>query len=155
MKHIWLFERSWRRESASHSTPSNWPQWFDDIQVWWLCWPEKVLSASSCLSKQDWTILAVCLDDLSSWKTASLNWKNIWTIGSTWLPIMFTYSLASIRPLRVIIGPAKYEDIAVKSSQIHTLFHSLNKTFRIIGFLRRSPNINPAWFWKLREGRLI
>ena len=32
---------------------------------------------------------------------------------------MFTYSLAAIRPLREIIGPAEYQYIALKSSQIH------------------------------------
>jgi len=34
------------------------------------------------------------------------------------------------------------------------MFHSWNQAFRIIGFLGRSPNINPAWCWEQREVRL-
>jgi hypothetical protein len=40
--------------------------------------------------------------------------NNIRTIGCTWLPKMSTYSLALIRPLRVIIEPAEYQDIAAQ-----------------------------------------
>ena len=35
-----------------------------------------------------------------------------------------------------------------------TIFHSWNQAFRIMGFLGRSPNINPAWCWEQSEGRL-
>jgi hypothetical protein len=37
------------------------------------CW-----SASSCSSYQDWTLLAVCMDGMSSWKSAKFL-GNIWT----------------------------------------------------------------------------
>jgi len=73
------------------------------------CW-----SAYSCSSIQEWTLLAVCMGKLSSWKTASLSENNIWTIACTWLPKMSTQSLAVIRPFRVIIGPAQYQDIAAQ-----------------------------------------
>ena len=36
-----------------------------------------------------------------------------------------------------------------------SIFHSWNKAFKIVGFLRRSPNINPAPCWEHRERRLI
>jgi len=47
------------------------------------CW-----NAYSCSSIQEWTILAVCMGELSSWKTASLSGNNNWTIACTWLPKM-------------------------------------------------------------------
>ena len=33
-----------------------------------------------------------------------------------------------------------------------TIFHSWNQAFRIIDFLGRSPNVNPAWCWEKHEG---
>jgi hypothetical protein len=44
----------------------------------------------------------------SSWKTAPLFGNNVWIMGCTWLPNLSTYSLAVIRPWRVIMGPAEY-----------------------------------------------
>jgi hypothetical protein len=26
-----------------HSSLQNWPEWFSDAQIWWLCWPGKML----------------------------------------------------------------------------------------------------------------
>jgi hypothetical protein len=40
---------------------------------------------------------------LSSWKTASSFGYNVWITGCTWLLNLFTYSLAVIRPWRVIM----------------------------------------------------
>jgi hypothetical protein len=37
-----------------------------------------------------------------------------WTTECTWLPKMSTWSLAGMRPIRVIIGPAEYQDIAAQ-----------------------------------------
>ena len=71
------------------------------------CW-----SASSFSSKQDWTLVAVCMSELSSWKIVSLLENKIWFIGCTWLPTVSTESLAVMWPFSVIIGPAKYQGIA-------------------------------------------
>jgi hypothetical protein len=48
-------------------------------------------------------------------KTASLLENDIWSIGRTWLPEVSKYSPAAFRPLRVVTGPAEYQDI----SQLH------------------------------------
>jgi len=53
----------------------------------------------------------VCMGELSSWRAASLLWNSFWTIGFTWLPKISTYSLAVIRPFRIITEPAEYQDI--------------------------------------------
>ena len=55
---------------------------------------------------QRYLSVAVCMGELSSWKTASL-FGNIWTVGCTWLQ-----SLAVIWPFRVITALAEYQDIA-------------------------------------------
>jgi hypothetical protein len=56
-----------------------------------------------CSSNHDWTVPAV-----SSWKTASLFGNNVWFMGCTRLPNLSTYSLAVIRPWRVIMGPTEH-----------------------------------------------
>jgi hypothetical protein len=45
---------------------------------------------------------------LSSWITASLFRNNVWIMWCTWLPNLSTYSLAVIRPWRVIMRPTDY-----------------------------------------------
>ena len=70
----------------------------------------RCLSASSCSSNQDLTLLAVCIGKMSSWKTASLLGNNIWTIGCTQLPNVHIVT-DIIRPFKVIIGPAEYQYI--------------------------------------------
>jgi hypothetical protein len=47
-------------------------------------------------------------------KTASLLGNDTWTIGCTWLPEMSKYSPAVIRPLRVVTGPAEYQDTSAQ-----------------------------------------
>jgi hypothetical protein len=63
-----------------------WPQWFIDIYVWQLCWPGTMMKCISMLFKA-WTLLAVCMGELSSWKIASPV-RNVWTIVCTWLTEM-------------------------------------------------------------------
>jgi len=54
------------------------------------------------------------MSELPPGKTASFLGNDIWTIEYTWLPKMSTWSLAGIRPIRVIKGLAEYQDIAAK-----------------------------------------
>jgi hypothetical protein len=63
------------------------------------CW-----SLLSCSSNHDWTEPAAWIGTLLSWKTALFFGNNVWIIGCTWLPNLFTYSLVVIRPWRVIKG---------------------------------------------------
>ena len=105
------------------------------------CW-----SASSCSSNQDCTLLAVHMDELSSWKIASLLGNSIWFIWCTQLPKMST-SLTVIWPFRVIIGPAEYQQIA---AQIIT-----DKPPCFTIGIRHSPNIHLDWCWEQCEGQLI
>jgi hypothetical protein len=67
------------------------------------CW-----SSPLCSPNHDRTVSAVWLGALSSCKTASLFRYNVWIIGCTWLPNLSTYSLAIIRPWRIIMGPREY-----------------------------------------------
>ena len=93
------------------------------------------------------------MGELSSWKISSLIGNNIWTLGCTWLPKMSTYSLAVMRPFRVIILSAEYW--CCPNHRSAYMFHSLNQAFRNIGFLGNSAGINPAWCWEQCEGQLI
>jgi hypothetical protein len=67
------------------------------------CW-----SSPSCSWNHDWTVPAVWIGALSPWRTTSFFGNNVWIMGCTWLPNLFTHSLAVIRPWRVIIGPTEY-----------------------------------------------
>jgi hypothetical protein len=62
---------------------------------------------------------------LLPWKTALLFGWNVWIMGCTWLPNLFTYSLAVIRPWRVIMGPTEYctTILLPKPSQNLPAFH--------------------------------
>jgi hypothetical protein len=62
------------------------------------CW-----SSPSCPSNHDWTVQAVWIGTLSSWKTASLFGNNVWIMGCTLLLNLSMYSLGVIRPWRVIM----------------------------------------------------
>jgi hypothetical protein len=73
------------------------------------CW-----SSPSCSSNHDWTVPAVWMGELMSWKTVLLFGSNVWIMGCTWLPNFYTYSLAVIRPWRVIVGPMEYHNIATQ-----------------------------------------
>jgi hypothetical protein len=67
------------------------------------CW-----SSSSCSSNHYWTVQAMSMGPLFSCKTTSLFGNNVWITESTWLPNLSKYSLALIRPWRVILGPLEY-----------------------------------------------
>jgi hypothetical protein len=87
----------WRWEAVPHASLQNWPEWFNGVQIWWLC-----------PYNRDWTVPAVWMGALSSWKTASFLANNIWIMGcSTWLPNLSIYSLAVIWPWRVMVGPTE------------------------------------------------
>ena len=109
-------------------------------------------SASSWCLNQDWTLLAVCMGELSCWEIASLSGNNIWTIGKiTWNVHVVTGSNSTIQSnYRTSIIP-RYCPTHHRSV---SMFHSWNQAFRIIDFLGRFPNINSAW-WEQREGRLV
>jgi hypothetical protein len=53
------------------------------------CW-----TSPSCYLNHDWTVPAVRMGSLSSWKPVSLHGNNVWIMGCTWLPNLSTYSLA-------------------------------------------------------------
>jgi hypothetical protein len=82
------------------------------------CW-----SSPSCSSNHDRTVPAVWMGALSSWKTASLFGHNVWIMGCTWLPNLSMYSLAVIRPWRVIMGPTEYCTIILLPKPSHDLTH--------------------------------
>jgi hypothetical protein len=65
----------WRWKSVPHSSLRNWREWFSDVQIWWLCWPGKMLKFTFMLF--DWTVPAVWMGTLSSWKTAWLFGNNV------------------------------------------------------------------------------
>ena len=102
------------------------------------CW-----SASLCPSNQGWAILAWCMSELSSCKSASLLGYDI---GCTWLRKRSMQSLAVIRPF--IVRNYRTSRIAVYFCPNHnrsaSIFHSWYHAFTIIGFLGRSRNINPS-----------
>jgi hypothetical protein len=62
----------------------------------------------------------VWMGALPSWKTASLFGNNIWIMRCTWLTNLSTYvyTLAVIRPWRVIIGQRENHDIAALSQNL-------------------------------------
>jgi hypothetical protein len=74
------------------------------------CW-----SLPPCFSNHYWTVLAVWMEALSSWKSASLFGNNVWNMGCTWLPNLSTYFPAEIRPWSVILGPTEYNDFAAQT----------------------------------------
>jgi hypothetical protein len=118
------------------------------------CW-----SSSSCSSNHNWTVPAVWIGVLSSCKTASLFGSNVRIKGCTWLPNLFTYSLAVIRPWRVIMGPTQYCTTILLPKPSQTLprisLLELTQELRIVGFLGCSPNVKSSWCKEQREGRLI
>jgi hypothetical protein len=118
------------------------------------CW-----SSPSCFSIYDWTVPAMWMGVLSSWKTASLFRNNIWIMECTWLPNLSTYFLAVIRPWRVIMGPAEYCTMILLPQPSQNLpgvsLLKPNQAFRIVGFLECSPNVNSSWCREQLEGRLI
>jgi hypothetical protein len=99
----------------------------------------------------------VWMGTLLSWKIASLIGNNVWIMGCTWLPNLSTYSLAVIRPWRVIMGPQNTvpQYCCLKHHKTSPVFHCWNQAFRIVGFLGCSSNVNSSWCRKQREGRLI
>jgi hypothetical protein len=68
-------------------------------------------------------------------------------MACNWLPNLSMYSLAVIRPWRVIFGPTEYctTILLPKSSQNLPRLSEPNQAFRIAGFLRCSPNVNSSW----------
>jgi hypothetical protein len=76
----------------------------------------------------------------SSWKTASLFGNNMWFMWCTWLPNLSTYSLAVIRPWRVIMGPTEQRHCCPNHHRTSPVFHCWYQAFRIAGFLGCSQN---------------
>jgi hypothetical protein len=114
------------------------------------CW-----SAHSCSSNQDWTIMCVCGGDLSS-KNCSVELKELLDRRIhlvTYNFHIFTGGNSTTQSNYRISRISRY--CCSNHHRSTFMFHSWNETFRIIGFLGRSPYINPAWFWKQRERRLI
>jgi hypothetical protein len=81
-----------------------------------------------------------------SWKTASFFGNNVWIVVYTWLSNLSTYFFAVIRPWKVIMGTRECctTTLLPKLSQNLPYVSLLepNQVFRIVGFLRFSPNIN-------------
>ena len=78
--------------------------------------------------------------------------KQHWTIGCTWLPKMYTESLAVIWPIRVIIQPAEYQDIAAQIITDSQPCFTVGPRHSV--FLGRCPNVNPTQCWEQHEGWL-
>jgi hypothetical protein len=76
------------------------------------CW-----SSPSCSSNHDWTVPAVWMGSLSSYKTESLFGNNVWIMGCTWLHNLSKHFLAVIRPWRVIVGATDYNILLPKPWQ--------------------------------------
>jgi hypothetical protein len=110
-------------------------------------------NASSCSLNQDWTLLVVCMDELSCWEIASLSGNNIWTRGKiTWNVHVVTGSNSTNQNNYRTSRLPRYCSTHYRSA---SMLHSCNQACRILDFLGRSPNINPAWCWEQREGRLV
>jgi len=93
------------------------------------------------------------MDELSCWEIASLPGNNIWTIGKiTWNVHIVTGSNSTIQDNYRTSRLSRYCPTHQRSASV---LHSWNQASRIIGFLGRSPNINPAWRWEQRERRLV
>jgi hypothetical protein len=65
------------------------------------------------------------------------------------------YSLAVIRPWRVIMGPTEYCTTRQLSKLSRNLPRVWYHTFRIVGFLGSFPKVNTSWCREQREGRVI
>jgi hypothetical protein len=68
------------------------------------CW-----SPPSWSPNHDWTVPAVWRGHCHLGKLHRCSEENnVWIMGCTWLPNLSTYSLATIRPWRVIMEPTEY-----------------------------------------------
>jgi hypothetical protein len=106
------------------------------------CW-----GASSCFSNQNWTLLAVCIGKVLSWKSASL-------LGGKKLD----HRMHHVVPSSNSTTQSNYGTSILPRycclfrHRSASIFHSWNQAFRIIKFLGPSPNINPTWRWEKHEG---
>jgi hypothetical protein len=92
---------------------------------------------------------------ISSCVSECLFRNNVWDMGCSRLPNPPKYSLAVIRPWRVLMRPTEYDITARTITEPSPVFHCSSKTLGIVGFLGCSPNVNSSWCRKLCEGRLI
>jgi len=90
-------------------------------------------------------------------KMASSLGNNIWTISCcNWLPTLCLLIIDSNTTIQSNYRTSRIPRYCCPNHhRSGSMFHSWNQAFRIIGYLGRFPNTNPAWFWELRDWRLI
>jgi hypothetical protein len=104
-------------------------------------------SCSKALYKPVWHIPLLSVQWMNSWwwtdelpETCRVSWQN------KYVKLVYLFGVI-IKKVPRYCCPNHHRSVSV--------FHSRNKALRIISFLGRSPNINPAWCWEQRDGRLI
>jgi hypothetical protein len=113
------------------------------IYVWWLCWPGKMLKCIFMLLKPR-------LNTTGCVYGRSVTLKNCVIVRGKKLDHTMhhvvsgsnstTQSNFGISIMPRYCCPGRHRSAS--------MFHSWNQAFRIISFLGRSPNINPAWCWE-------
>jgi len=109
------------------------------------CW-----NSSSCSSNQDWTLLAMCI-----WASCHLEkLHHCYETSGLWDHL--------VHPVTYNVHPSTGSNSTIQCNYRTTripwyccpnhhrsasMFHSWNQTFRIIGSLKHSPNINLGWCW--------
>jgi hypothetical protein len=89
---------------------------------------ERLSSSPSGSSNYYWTVSAVRMEVLLSWRTASFFRNNIGIMGYTWLPNLSTYFRAVTWSRRAKMGPTEYHDTAAQTIT-GPLFHCWNQAF--------------------------
>jgi hypothetical protein len=123
-------------ESAPHSSLQNWPEWFSDIRIWWLCWPGKL--------KLPFMLLKPWLKSVLLFRT------KVWIMGCTWLSHLSTCSLAAIQPWRVTIGSTSNHN-GTSPCRVPLLETDLLNWRHLWVF----PTVNSSWCRKQHEGQLF
>jgi hypothetical protein len=83
-EHLQLALRMSEVGYVAHFSLQKWPDWFNDVQIWWCARQWLHLYALQTTTEQ----FQLCDWELSSWKIAALFENNDWVLGCTWRVIM-------------------------------------------------------------------
>ena len=143
MKNIYLLERWWRRESASHITLYNQPQWFE------LNATGKMLKCIFMLLKARMNTSCCVYGQIVILKNSIVRKQHLDHRMQlvTYVHVVTGSNSAIQSNYRTSIIPKYFCPNHHRST---SMFHIWNQAFRMVGFLGHSPNINPPWTrWRM------